>query len=221
MAWSPRELNKEKMVRPVTWAGHDAGYLERINITWADNETGRGTTGTAIRTGTNCWTRNNLTDPNLTPWRDEDLRHGYASSISLPLLSHGEAFGALTLHAEETDAFNESTIEQYTDLTNHLAYGVIALRTRVERKRAENEIRQLNASLEKRVAERTIELGRSEEKFRALFEGTSLAVALHDENGILEANPSWLRLRLFQPGRSRRQNLRRTLRTDPVRWRAR
>jgi PAS domain S-box-containing protein len=195
MAWvGYRELNEEKMVRPVTWAGHDAGYLERINITWADTETGRGTTGTAIRTGTSCWTRDNLTDPNLTPWRDEDLRHGYASSISLPLLLHGEAFGALTLHAEETDAFNESTIEQYTDLANNLAYGVIALRTRAERKRAENEIRQLNASLEKRVAERTIELGRSEEKFRGLFEGTSQAVALQDENGILEANPSWLRL---------------------------
>jgi PAS domain S-box-containing protein len=37
-------------------------------------------------------------------------------------------------------------------------------------------------------------LRESEEKFRALFEGTSQAVVLHDENGILEANPSWLRL---------------------------
>jgi PAS domain S-box-containing protein len=63
-----------------------------------------------------------------------------------------------------------------------------------ERKRAEANLAQLNASLEKRVAERTIELARSEEKFRALFEGTSQAVVLHDENGILEANPSWLRL---------------------------
>jgi len=61
-------------------------------------------------------------------------------------------------------------------------------------KHAESEIRQLNASLEKRVAERTIELSRSEEKFRALFEGTSQAVFLYDENGILEANQSWLRL---------------------------
>jgi PAS domain S-box-containing protein len=59
---------------------------------------------------------------------------------------------------------------------------------------AESEIRQLNASLEKRVAERTIELARSEQKFRALFEGTSQAVFLYDENGILEANQSWLRL---------------------------
>ena len=34
----------------------------------------------------------------------------------------------------------------------------------------------------------------SEEKFRALFEGTSQAVVLHDENGIFDANPSWFRL---------------------------
>ena len=62
-------------------------------------------------------------------------------------------------------------------------------------KHAEREIRQLNASLEKRFAERTMELARSEEKFRALFEGTSQAIVLHEENGaIVDANPSWLRL---------------------------
>jgi len=88
-----------------------------------------------------------------------------------------------------------------------------------DRKRAENEIRRLNVSLEKRVAERTIELARSEEKFRALFEGTSQAVVLHDENGILEANPSWLQLPgLFQSGRCHRQTCRRTLRIDSA-WR--
>jgi PAS domain S-box-containing protein len=63
------------------------------------------------------------------------------------------------------------------------------------RKRAESEIRQLNMSLEQRVAERTIELARSEEKFRALFQGTNQAIVLHDGTGaIVDANPSWLRL---------------------------
>jgi PAS domain S-box-containing protein len=167
MAWvGYREFDEDKTVRPVAHAGYEDGYLGRINITWADTDWGRGPTGTAIRTGTACWTVNNLTDPNLAPWRDEDLKHGYASSISLPLMSHGQAFGALAIHAEESDAFNESTIEQYTDLANNLAYGVMALRTRDERKRAESEIRQLNASLEKRVAERTIELVRSNEQLK-------------------------------------------------------
>jgi PAS domain S-box-containing protein len=167
MAWvGYRELNEDKTVRPVAQAGYEAGYLGRINITWADTDRGRGPTGTAIRTGTACWTRNNLTEPNLAPWRDEDLGHGYASSIALPLMSHGQAFGALTLHAEEPDAFSESAIKQYTDLANNLAYGVTALRTREERERAESKIRQLNASLEKRVAERTIELVQSNEQLK-------------------------------------------------------
>jgi PAS domain S-box-containing protein len=167
MAWvGYREYNEDKSVRPVAQAGYEAGYLRRINITWADTENGRGPTGTAIRAGTACWTRDNLTDPNLAPWRDEDLRHGYASSISLPLMSQGQAFGALALHTGETDAFTESAIEQYTDLANNLAFGVMALRAREERKRAESEIRQLNASLEKRVAARTIELVKSNDQLK-------------------------------------------------------
>ncbi len=85
MAWvGYRELNEAKSIRPVAQAGYEAGYLGRINITWADTDRGRGPTGTAIRTGTTCWTRDNLTDPNQAPWRAEDLRNGYASSISLP-----------------------------------------------------------------------------------------------------------------------------------------
>jgi PAS domain S-box-containing protein len=171
MAWvGYREFNEDKTIRAVAQAGYEAGYLERINVTWSDSERGRGPTGTAIRTGTACWTRDNLTDPNLGPWRDEDRRHGYASSISLPLMSHGQAFGALALHSEELDAFTESAIEQYTDLANNLAYGVMALRTREERKRAEDEIRQLNASLEKRVTERTIELVRSNDQLKCAKE---------------------------------------------------
>jgi PAS domain S-box-containing protein len=167
MAWVGYcEFNEQKTVRAVAQAGYEAGYLDRINITWGETETGRGTTGTAIRTGKACWTRDNLTDPNLAPWRVEDKKRGYASSISLPLMSHGQAFGALALHAKEPDAFTKSAIEQYTDLANNLAYGVMALRTREERKRAENEIRQLNASLEKRVVERTIELVRSNDQLK-------------------------------------------------------
>jgi PAS domain S-box-containing protein len=167
MAWvGYREFNEDKTVRPVAHAGYEAGYLERINITWGDTDRGRGPVGTAIRTGTTSWNRGILTDPNMAPWRDEALRRRYASCISLPLMSHGEAFGALALYAEEPDAFTESAIEQYTDLANNLAYGVMALRTREERNRAESEIRQLNASLEKRVADRTIELVRSNRQLK-------------------------------------------------------
>ena len=63
-----------------------------------------------------------------------------------------------------------------------------------DRKRAEQKILELNASLEQRVAQRTAALRESEEKFRALFEGSSQGVVLHDETEILEVNPAAVRI---------------------------
>jgi PAS domain S-box-containing protein len=167
MAWvGYREFDQEKTVRPVACAGYEEGYLKEINVTWADTERGQGPMGTAIRTNTTSWNSDILTDPKMTPWRAEAIKRRYASSIALPLLFQGEAFGALALYAEDCDAFTKATIEQYTDLANNLAYGVAALRTLEERKRAESEIRQLNASLEKRVVERTSELVRSNDQLK-------------------------------------------------------
>ena len=167
MAWvGYREFNPERTVRPVAQAGYEDGYLEGVNITWADTERGRGPMGKAIRTGRVCWNSDILSDPNMAPWRPEALKRRYASSIAVPLKCQGEAFGALALYAEEPDAFDESTIQQYTDLANNLTYGVVALRTLEERQRAESEIRKLNASLEKRVLERTIELVQSNDQLR-------------------------------------------------------
>jgi PAS domain S-box-containing protein len=167
MAWvGYREFNQDKTVRPVARAGYEDGYLEAVNITWADTERGRGPVGTAIRTSTTSWNNDILTNPNMAPWRADAIKRGYASSIALPLMSQGEAFGALALYAEDCDAFNGDTIEQYTDLANNLAYGVAALRTLEERKRAESEVRQLNASLEKRVVERTTELVQSNDQLK-------------------------------------------------------
>ncbi len=167
MAWvGYREFDENKTVRPVAHAGYEAGYLDLVKITWAETEAGRGPMGAAIRTGTTSWTRNILTDPNMAPWRSEAVSRGFASSVSLPLMSHGDAFGALALYADAPDVFTETTVEQYADLANNLAYGVLALRTREERERAEREVRQLNASLEKRVDERTIELVRSNDQLK-------------------------------------------------------
>ena len=52
-----------------------------------------------------------------------------------------------------------------------------------EHKHAEDEIRELNANLERKVEERTAELRSSEEKFRSLVETTSDCIWEVDENG--------------------------------------
>ena len=155
MVWiGYRQFDQENTIRPVAIAGYDEGYVETVKGTWADSERGHGPLGTAIRTGKPCWTRDIRRDANFAIWKGEALKRGYGSSIALPLRSDGEPFGAFSLYAAEPDAFNESTLEQFTELANNLAYGVMALRTREERKRSEEALREAQAELA-RVARAT------------------------------------------------------------------
>jgi hypothetical protein len=79
MAWvGYREFDENRTVRPVAHAGYETGYLDLVQITWADTEAGRGPMGAAIRAGATSWTRNILTDPNMAPWRSEAVSRGFA-----------------------------------------------------------------------------------------------------------------------------------------------
>jgi len=165
------EQDETKSVYPVAQAGFEDGYLETLDITWSDTERGRGPTGTAIRTGKPTICRNILTDPKFIPWRDEASKRGYSSSIALPLLHRGRTFGALNIYADEPDAFDPDEIKLLLDLAEDLAYGIAALRTNADHKRAEEalrkahqELRDFSQQLEKKVEQRTEELQRKSEQ---------------------------------------------------------
>ena len=148
MAWvGVGEQDGTKRVSPVAFAGFEDGYLESAKVTWADTERGRGPTGTAIRTGQTVITRNIQADPNLLVWRDETLKRGYASGIALPIVLRGRVFGSLTIYAEEPDAFDSAEVELLTELRDDLAYGIQAIRTKADRERAEEVLRQSEARL--------------------------------------------------------------------------
>src|SRR5215831_11014477 len=178
MAWvGYRELDQEKTVRPVAQAGYDQGYVESVKATWADTDRGQGPVGTAIRTGKPCWTKNIQTDAHLAPWRAEALKRGYGSGIALPLMHDGEPFGALTLYDQQPNAFNERTVEQFAEMADNLAYGVMALRTREERKRAQEELQKQTAYLDE------------------LFELAPEAIVLRDvHNRVVRINREFTRL---------------------------
>jgi PAS domain S-box-containing protein len=131
LAWVGYALEDQaKTVHPVAQAGFEEGYLQTVNITWADAERGRGPTGTAIRTGKTCWVNNMLTDPDYRPWREEALRRGYASSLALPLMQAGQALGALNIYAAEPDAFDAQEVELLEELAGAVAYGIGVMRSR-------------------------------------------------------------------------------------------
>jgi PAS domain S-box-containing protein len=135
-------------VQRVAQAGFEEGYLDTVRITWDESELGRGPTGTAIRTGRPAIATNMLSDAANAPWRDEAARRGYASSIALPLMTEGQAFGALNIYAAEPDAFDAQEVGLLAELADNLAYGIVALRTRGERQRAEQALLRYAERLE-------------------------------------------------------------------------
>ncbi len=141
MAWiSVPEHDADQSVRVLAKYGLDQGYLDSINISWADNERGRGPTGTAIRTGEVQVCQDALNDPRFARWREDARKRGFRGSAALPLRDARGTFGALSIYAAEPDAFSPEEVGLMQELAGDLTFGIRALRTRAEHKAAEDKL---------------------------------------------------------------------------------
>jgi signal transduction histidine kinase len=172
MVWAGwAETDRFRTVRPVAAEGFQADYLAKSKISWADNKYGRGPTGRAIRTGKICMADDFLSDPAVAPWRKLALEQGFRSSIALPLLTEGRAFGALTIYAAEPAAFDQNQIELLSELAEDLSFGITGLRIQAERDRVRKELEATTVQLRNLTGE----LAQAEERERRRVAGV-----LHD-----------------------------------------
>src|SRR5271157_1006009 len=150
LAWVGYAVDDEaKSVRPVAWTGAEEGYLASARITWADTDRGRGHTGTAIRCGESCCIQDFAADPRVAPWREDLLQRSFRSGIALPLRDeHNDAFGSLTIHSAQPNAFTPEEIRLLEELAADLAFGILTLRSRTARKHAEQEVALLSFALD-------------------------------------------------------------------------
>jgi PAS domain S-box-containing protein len=134
------EQDEAKSVRPVANSGVNDGYLDTANISWANTERGRGPTGTAIRTGRPVIVQDTSSNPAFEPWRQAALKRGFASSIALPLKDGDCCFGVLMLYSAEPAVLNSDETQLLGEMAGDLAYGIVSLRHRAERAKAEAEV---------------------------------------------------------------------------------
>jgi PAS domain S-box-containing protein len=132
-------------VLPVAHAGYRDRYLDEMLLTWDDDGSDHGPTGAAIRSGEVAIARDILADERYSDWRMEAAKRGYASGIALPLKSGDRVLGALTIYAIEGDAFGTDEVELLHELARHLSYGLVVLRGRAERQRAERDLLKAEA----------------------------------------------------------------------------
>ena len=145
--------DESKSIKIMARAGHDEGYLDAMQLTWAETERGMGPSGRAVRSGTTQLCQDIANDPQYLPWRDEALKRGMASKVALPLVSRDDTvFGILHVYAGEVNAFIPAEIDLLEEMAGDLAFGVHTLHVRHERDltliKNQEQVVQLHDSLE-------------------------------------------------------------------------
>nr|WP_315484397.1 HD domain-containing phosphohydrolase [uncultured Undibacterium sp.] len=172
MAWiGASEFDEERKVRPLASAGDNKNYISNLNITWADNEAGRGPTGSAIRTGQTVIARNIQTDPRFNRWRQTALNNGFNASIALPLIVNDVNFGALSIYASDGASFDDDEVRLLEEMAAELTYGIDLL-----------QARELGNTLMNEVT-------KNEHRFRMLIELSPIGIYLSHLGQISYANP--------------------------------
>jgi diguanylate cyclase (GGDEF)-like protein len=137
------ESEPARAVRIAAHAGEDSGYLERLQVSWADDAQGHGPSGRAIRERTVQVCRHIDTDPEFLPWREPARREGYRSSVALPLVLDDTGIGILNIYADRPDAFDRGELALLEELAADLAFGLNALRAHAQTRRQRRHIDRL------------------------------------------------------------------------------
>ncbi|HZC24919.1 MAG TPA: GAF domain-containing protein, partial [Candidatus Binatia bacterium] len=135
------DLDEAKRVRPVAHAGHEAGYLDQVLVSWSETPAGQGPAGTAVRENRVCVVVDAERDPSFEPWREPALQRGYAAVIALPLRVANLPFGVLMIYSDQAGSFDSSEVELLTEMANNLAFGITAIRSQEEGRRATAALR--------------------------------------------------------------------------------
>jgi len=177
-AWIGLIEEGHKRVLPVAKAGVEEGYLDSVKITWDDTETGKGPTGTAIKTKQPALIRNILEDQRFKPWREEALKRGYLSSAVIPLVRDEKVYGVLNVYSSERDGFNDEEANLLVEVGGDIAFALHGMELEQERKLAEEALKE------------------NKEKLQRMFESATDGIVVTDLNGnIMEVNEAAVRLR--------------------------
>ncbi len=142
MAWVGYALDDEsKSIAAQAHAGAEDGYLAEIRLTWAaETPIGQGPAGRTIRSG-RAIVVPDITDPGTGfHSREQALRRGYRGVVSLPLKEGETTFGLLALYLEEIREIPSDELRALEELAANLAYGIVTLRARVERRRTHEAV---------------------------------------------------------------------------------
>lgn len=125
----------ESIVIPVAYSGDKRAYNEALNKCQLADKKSVCPAAAVIRTHAPYLATNIMRKS-----EQATVQFGYASVLALPLMQETEAFGALVIYSADTTPFLPEEVDLLKEMADDLAFGIRALRTRDQRRRAEELI---------------------------------------------------------------------------------
>ncbi len=158
MAWIGLVDPTSNLVKQVASFGAGIEYLDGIRISVeANNSSGLGPTGTAVRDNQPFWCQDFQHDPATTAWHERGAKFGWGASGSLPLHRNGVVIGAFTLYADVANAFDETAQNLLIEMAMDISFALDNYDRENQRKRIQEDNARLVERLD--VATRAGKIG--------------------------------------------------------------
>jgi PAS domain S-box-containing protein len=158
MAWVGFGGRELETMHAVAWAGIADEEFAQGNGGWTGDARGDAPSVLALRNGHAVCLENLAAESHGEAWRALALQRGYRSVMALPLKDKVAAtFGVLTIFSAEPHAFTPAEVRLLEELAGDLAFGIVVLRERADRERAEERLRRSEHGLAE--AQRIAHLG--------------------------------------------------------------
>lgn len=142
MAWVGLYDENDDRIKPITWAGHNDGYLDYVDISTESEIHIAGPTGSAFREGRIIHCNDIATDPMMQSFREAALNRGYKSSIAVPFMRKEKIIGTLTLYATESDFFSDDELRLMKEISDEISFAINAIDTENLRIQSEKALEQ-------------------------------------------------------------------------------
>ncbi|MDB5865624.1 MAG: hypothetical protein JWO70_3430, partial [Betaproteobacteria bacterium] len=128
MIWIGAIEQERQTTRPIAWKGFSEETAH--SVTWSSISAANGTLAEAIRTG-KASANNNVEDEVTTGrLRQEARRHGYRSSLSLPLVVDGRATVLIVLFATGRGFFDKDELALLEGVASDISFALMAIERR-------------------------------------------------------------------------------------------
>jgi PAS domain S-box-containing protein len=140
MAWRGLLEPGTGVVKPcASWPPRE-DYLNGVRVTAGLEPEGSGPVGTSIRQNRTVVVNDLLADPSLAPWRERCRRRSFRSIAAVPIVSRGQAIGAIAIYAAEVNFFDTENVALLAELAADVSFALESMETERMHRRAASEL---------------------------------------------------------------------------------